>query len=306
MRHDTVLETERLILRPLAERDAAAFYAISNAPEAMRFWTTGAHRSPAESDVVIARMLAGTERAWAICLQPNDEAIGIVHYLGNDGAPGMGYLLHPAHWGKGLMSEAVEAALKYGFENLGLARVELWIDSRNNRSRKLADRLGFTCRSAFRQKYPRDRASHEKLVYGLRAEEWNAASSARFEFPVRPYTLQPVLAVQDVAATARYYEDALGFRIGFLFGDPPTYGAVVLNEWMATGAQIHLRKVSHTPVSADLSLYLDTGPGLEQLFERYRAKGVTIIAPPTAQPWGTFEFTIADCNGYQLCFSTPC
>ncbi len=305
MRHDRTLITERLLLRPLAERDAAAFHAMLLAPEATRFWSTGPHRSPAESEVVIARMLSGPERAWVLCLEPDGEAIGIVYYLGNDGTPGMGYLMHPAHWGQGLMSEAVRAAIAHGFDELGLERVELWIDSRNARSRKVAERNGFTFRGAFRQKYDRDRDSHEKLVYGLRADEWRGAHAPASGMPIRPYGLQPVLAVPDVAATAAFYRDKLDFRIGFLFGDPPGYGAVLLREWMATGANIHLRKTDHPPQTADFSLRIDVGPGLEALHDRYRDRGVTILSSPQLQPWQALEFEISDCNGYRLCFSTP-
>src|SRR5205823_4889241 len=116
--------------------------------------------------------IAGTGRAWALLPRSSGGAIGLVYYLGNVGAPGMGYILSPRFWGQGLMSEAVRGALAYGFERLGLDRVELWIDTRNIASQRLAERTGFKRRGAFRMKYPRETQSHEKLVYGLRIEEW--------------------------------------------------------------------------------------------------------------------------------------
>ena len=66
------------------------------------------------------------------------------------------------------MAEAVRAALDYGFANLGIDRVELWIAEDNLRSLRLAERLGFTYRGRFRQKYRHDPDSHEKRVYSLR------------------------------------------------------------------------------------------------------------------------------------------
>ena len=108
----------------------------------------------------------------------------------------------------------------------------------------------------------------------------------------------------DVKATAEYYRDKLGFEIGFLYGDPPTYGSVVLSEWTATGASIHLSKADAAS-PAGIALYLNVGPGLDRLYETYRARGVDLVGEIVQQPWGAREFALRDCNGYLLRFSTP-
>jgi catechol 2,3-dioxygenase-like lactoylglutathione lyase family enzyme len=123
--------------------------------------------------------------------------------------------------------------------------------------------------------------------------------------PIETYSLQPVLAVPEVRATAEYYRDKLGFTIGFLFGDPPTYAGLWLGAWTATGANIHLaHKVGPTPVET-FSLYVNVGPGIDELHAIYQARGVDMQGEVVQQPWGMREFAIRDCNGYLLRFGTP-
>ena len=44
--------------------------------------------------------------------------------------------------------------------------------------------------------------------------------------------VQPVLPVSDVAASAEYFHEVLGFEIDFLEGDPPIHGRVkVVGDW---------------------------------------------------------------------------
>jgi RimJ/RimL family protein N-acetyltransferase/uncharacterized glyoxalase superfamily protein PhnB len=271
----------------------------------MRFWHEPPHRHADQTRAMVERFMAGPERAWVLCRKGGEEGLGLVYYLGNVGRPGMGYILHPRCWGQGLMSEAVRGVLDYGFARLDLDQVELWIDARNVASQHVAERTGFGRRAAFRQKYAHEATSHEKLVYGLRIDEWRPGSPVRRPRPIEAYSLQPILAVRDVRATAEYYRDQLGFEIVFLYGDPPTYAGVALGEWTASGAIIHLALVDAPPPVAGIGLYLPVGPAIDALFESYRARGVDLVGEVAQQPWGAREFSLRDCNGYLLRFSTP-
>lgn len=299
------IETERMTLRPLAARDAAALHEIYTDAEAMRYWHTPLHRSLSETETAVSRIAAGPDRAWALVERGADSAIGYVYYLGHTAPIGMGYMLHRGCWGRGLMTEAVRGALEYGFDRLGLDRVELWIDAGNRASQGVAERTGFKRRAVFRQKFPHRDASHEMLVYGLRFDEWRAGAAPRRAEPIEGYGVKPILAVANVQATAEFYRDQLGFRIAFLDGEPPTFAGVAFGDWMATGVTIWLSQAEDPPRADGLSLYLDVGPGLEALFATYRARGVDIAHAPEGKPWGAREFAIRDCNGYLLRFATP-
>src|SRR5216684_718860 len=77
-----------------------------------------------------------------------------------------------AFWGRGVMTEAMSAILTYGFDFLGLHRVEAIIDIANERSKGLLLKLGFTYEGNLRQRYFfRDRFEDEHY-FGLLKDEW--------------------------------------------------------------------------------------------------------------------------------------
>ena len=80
---------------------------------------------------------------WAILEPETYTPIGIVGFNGLGLASEIAYHLHPAHWGKGFMSEAVTAAVDWRLARGGCAELEAFIDPANERSIALAERLGF-------------------------------------------------------------------------------------------------------------------------------------------------------------------
>jgi len=55
----------------------------------------------------------------------------------------LSYAIREAHEGTGLMSEAVHAAIRHAFDDLGLHRIEAAHALDNQRSQKLLERMGF-------------------------------------------------------------------------------------------------------------------------------------------------------------------
>jgi ribosomal-protein-alanine N-acetyltransferase len=112
---------------------------------------------------------------WGIARKGSDELIGTCGYYDwnkTSHRVEIGYDLEPAHWGEGIMSEALHAVLRYGFEEMGLNRVQAIIDSENVRSIKLVERLGFKKEGILRQNsYFRGRFRDE-VCFSLLKEEW--------------------------------------------------------------------------------------------------------------------------------------
>ncbi len=300
----STLTTERLILRPLEAADAEDLYDAYRRPEAMRFMDDAAHTSAAETKKMVDGMLDGPGTVWTVRTAEDGPALGFVDYIGNAGVPGMGYFLHPDHWGNGYMSEAVRAALDYGYDEMGLDRVELWISEENTASVRLAERVGFRRRGRMRQKYHEDTVGHDKIVYGITAEQWRTGQLAGNAQAA--YSLAPILAVPDVLAAAEFYCDKLGFTIGFLFGDPPTHAGIHRGEWTNEGAHIQFT-LTDQPLQPkpQVGFYVFMGEDVDGLFEQYQAASVHIEWEPTNEPWGMREFAIRDCNGYLLRFGRP-
>lgn len=305
---DRLLQTNRLELRPLQQSDGQDLFGAFRDVETMRFMDSLPHSDVSESITHLERMLSPSSCWWAITLKEQPHVIGFVGYLGNPGVPGMGYFLHRAHWRQGYMTEAVTAALDYGFDKtvgLGLDRVELWINDGNIASQRLAEAVGFARQGQFRMRYPHEQNAHDKIVYGMYRYMWQTRGQREAVQPKPCYKLEPILAVADVQATADFYCNKLGFTVNFLYGDPPTHGAVSWQEWTTDGATIQLsyRPEANT-TRKETGLYLFVGPDIDALYGRYRERAVTIVAELVTQPWGMREFTIEDCNGYLLRFGT--
>jgi len=298
------LHTERLTLRPITANDMADLYAIYSDPRAMRFMPSSPHASVEETQHRIGGNLSAPGAVnWAICLRGEDKVIGRVNYLGQTRIPGMGYILHPDYWGRGFTAEACRAALDYGFAHLGYDRVELWIDETNVQSIRVAQKLGFGMKGRLALKYPHEKQHHFSQVWGMLAADWrdDASPSAHTRF----FSVEPVLMVYDVQATAHFYRDVLGFNLDFLYGDPPTHGGVSRGEW--NGALVSLQ-LSQVPEGRSIEpaayLHIRVDASLDALYTQYRAAGVEMVEPPGDRPWGFREFTIKDSNGHMLRFAT--
>lgn len=154
------ITTERLVLREITEVDHEWYLKHFSLPEIVD--GTG---FPAPKDMAAAReelesyimklFRESTGIRWGITFKGSDELIGSCGFYKWEHDPHRrietGYDLHPAHWGKGIMKEAMTAIIDYGFENMGLNRITLLAVSFNERSIALARRMGFVREGTLRE-----------------------------------------------------------------------------------------------------------------------------------------------------------
>jgi catechol 2,3-dioxygenase-like lactoylglutathione lyase family enzyme len=115
--------------------------------------------------------------------------------------------------------------------------------------------------------------------------------------------VQPVLPVADVAASAGYFCDVLGFEIDFVEGDPPVHARVRTGDGShGQPIYIHLSKASPRDVHPSGELRFHVGHDLDGLFDAYRARDVAVVFAPISQPWGLREFAVREINGHVLRF----
>lgn len=121
------LETPRLLLRPWRQEDLEDFYAYASADGVGEMAGWAHHRSRKESRTVLNSFITG-KKTFAMELKENGRVIGslgIEEYspmeydepelLGRE----LGYVLCREYWGKGLMPEAVRAAIDCCFQTFG-------------------------------------------------------------------------------------------------------------------------------------------------------------------------------------------
>ena len=148
-----VIETERLLLRPFEETDLQAFYDYASVPgvgEAAG-WP---HHESLETSKEILQSFLDRKNVFAVFHKVDNKLIGSVGLhrswtsknatYGHLKAKEIGYALAMDYWGQGLMAEAVCAVIDYGFNNLGLEAFGLAHSPENIRSRRVAEKCGFT------------------------------------------------------------------------------------------------------------------------------------------------------------------
>ena len=141
------IRTERLWLRPFGLADVDALHAIFATPEVRRYLLDGRVMPRSWVEEVVAQSEADFATGaglWSVAWEPEGAPVGFAGYRDFHEPPEreLVYGLAPQAWGRGLASEASRAAVRYGFEHLGLERVLASIDVPNEPSLRLAERLG--------------------------------------------------------------------------------------------------------------------------------------------------------------------
>lgn len=103
------------------------------------------------------------------------KLVGVIgyHYINYQNKKAtIGYWLDEETQGKGVMSSACKLVIEYGFETLGLNRVEISCSVGNDKSCAIPERLGFAQEGIVRQsEWLNDRFVDHKY-YGLLKSEW--------------------------------------------------------------------------------------------------------------------------------------
>lgn len=145
-----VLETERLILRKIEKEDAQDIFKYLSDKEVMKYYGTEPFQTVDEAVRTISRYESVFKEKsgirWGITLKGANQVIGSCFFYdmaSEHYRTDLGYVLNKDYWGQGIAQEAVKAAIKYGFENLNINRIQSVIEPPNLASQKLAERLGF-------------------------------------------------------------------------------------------------------------------------------------------------------------------
>jgi len=160
---NTALETDRLILTTLTERDAnrvlayeirnRAFLSDWDPLRSDAYFTLEQQRCVLKQ--MVKEMEAGTRCSLGIGLKGEDRLIGMINFTnivrGCFLSCFAGYRLDEQEINKGYMTEALTRAVRYAFDNLKLHRVEANIIPRNIRSRRVAEKAGFECEGTSRE-----------------------------------------------------------------------------------------------------------------------------------------------------------
>ena len=175
-----IVETERLLLRPWEDADAAELYRHACDPDVGPRAGWPVHKDEEDSLRVIRGVLSDPE-TYAVVLKETGLPIGSIGLkepeVREDCVPvdtvqkEIGYWVGKAYWGRGIIPEAVNALLRYGFAELNCAVIWCAHYAFNDQSRRVIEKCGFH-RRLVRETTNLLGDTHETVFYVLTREEW--------------------------------------------------------------------------------------------------------------------------------------
>ena len=146
----TVLTTERLTLRPWRESDLNDFYEYASVDGVGQMAGWNPHRNMEESRLILSMFIAEKK---TFALEYRGKVIGSLglEMYNEEANPELdalqgreiGYVLSREYWGQGLMPEAVQAVIKWLFEEVKLDFIICGHFDWNRQSRRVVEKSGF-------------------------------------------------------------------------------------------------------------------------------------------------------------------
>ena len=144
--HEYVLETERLILRPLTVADAAAVFQWAGDPLVTRYMVYNTYSSPEDVEGWL-RSLETQEDGFEFgFVRKSDSALigsgGIGPDTAREGFWGFGYNLRRDCWGQGYATEAARAMIAFAREEFGATQFAASHVEANRASGRVMEKCG--------------------------------------------------------------------------------------------------------------------------------------------------------------------
>ena len=144
-----ILQTERLLLRQFVDTDLEKVFKGLSHPEIIKYY--GVSYQTLEATKEQMTFFADLEKNgtgiwWAVCSIDNKTFYGAggLNSLNKEHKKAeIGFWLISDFWGKGIMKEAMPLICNYGFNNLGLHRIEGIVETENKNCKNAMAKLNF-------------------------------------------------------------------------------------------------------------------------------------------------------------------
>jgi ribosomal-protein-alanine N-acetyltransferase len=178
-RHLPVIETVRLRLRPMRIEDAADLFTYAADPLISRYTVWDYHTTIDDSrrflNCVLQNYREGRLENWGIADKVSDKLIGTIGFYSWDpdhGKAEIHYALSMDYAGRGLMTEAVAAVLQFGFERMGLNRIQANCMLENTGSERVMQKAGMSFEGIMREGVFAKGRYQDLKTYAILKKEW--------------------------------------------------------------------------------------------------------------------------------------
>lgn len=168
------LFTERLLLRRIGPHDLQALFEMRSDPAVMRHIGRPIPKVRQEVMDLLHRIDTEIEEnksiSWAITRKGETTMIGTMGFYRAEPEhfrAEVGYMISSVNWGQGIASEAIQAAIRYGFEHMSLNSIEGKVSPENTGSIRVLEKSGFIREGYFKENYFSDGQFMDTAVYSL-------------------------------------------------------------------------------------------------------------------------------------------
>lgn len=174
-----VIETPRLRLRKLSMRDAGDMFEYASVPEVAKHVLWEYHRNISDSihylRIVTRQYEYGLPAPWAIVHKEHGKMIGTIGYhkwAVTDKCAEAGYALSRQYWNNGCVTEVFKEVISFGFEKMGLNRVEATCKLPNIASEKVMLKCGLQYEGILRKRLFAKGDFHDLKIFSILKNEW--------------------------------------------------------------------------------------------------------------------------------------
>ena len=155
-----ILETDRLIIRPLNENDVADLKEWLGRDEIYTYWGRKASRNEKNPELMFApdprpwvKRKPSPDFDWGIVWKESNKVVGMIAVfdIQNARMGDIAYRVNPEYWNMGITTEALKEVVRFIFENTEMDRLNGRADVRNIASNKVMEKCGFKKEGTVRQ-----------------------------------------------------------------------------------------------------------------------------------------------------------
>lgn len=174
------IETKRLILRKMKHSDAHDLYDCFRDPAVSEYSEWPPHKSYAYTRDYVRYVVKGYRfdevRTFCIVLKSENKVIGTCSFPSIDRnykIAEIGYTIARPYWNMGYGSEAVAALVRFGFETVGLIRINARVAGDNLYSSAILKKLGFKLEGRQTEGVICQNRIKTLLYYGITSRDYN-------------------------------------------------------------------------------------------------------------------------------------
>jgi ribosomal-protein-alanine N-acetyltransferase len=168
------LRSERLFFRKIVASDAKNLFSIRTNDDVMRFMDVSRFKSISDAEKMIGSIEESYQNEgginWGIVEKDSNIFVGYFGFfrlIPEHCRAEIGYALNAKYWGKGYMNETINRMVRFGFKTMKLHSIEANINPRNERSKKVLEKIGFKKEAYFRENYLFNDRFLDSVIYSL-------------------------------------------------------------------------------------------------------------------------------------------